>query len=709
MMMKHIPFSVLAASAVLVLAAFCAAACRVFMKKPKSAAGKSAAGKADRAGRIQKAQDAKRDRRKLASLRYRNMYRIFISHKVVSRLSKRYIIRLTKRLSMLSVYTRDEIQAGAAKFTLRLFAAVMGTFAASCMVFNDIVSVLLCTVFAYIYVQTSIERSIEATTLRVYRELKNAVASIRIEYKKGNSDVLVALENAKYGNRIAPVIEDLKSVLTAADPEEALTEYYEKIPFKQVQTLAMICYNIANNGDSLDKYNNSTFDEAMLLMNSDINQKIEQMHYERIKFKRLEDLALIGIAASIAFRYGMAYIMPSIEVVYNSMMGFLIQNGVILFSMIRYYGIAHAHLASVLVNDDRLDIVRALMGRKAIERFVHTIAPKGRKRRILTRRLQLSFSKKSADSFWCEKCLYAAAAFLCVLIVVVTSPITERKFLYSYTDSFDMMADNTVYKDAGVSKEEICEMDLKYMAQRDAGLWNADSNGNLADEELIEAARMVREYIPRISTMQLQDTMKRMETKYRKINAVQFHWYMILLCYAAAFLAFRAPDRTLKKRLSVAREEEEEEFLQLQIVTMILAAMDLDTLEAIGHLAQIADIHKPVLTRCYYGYAANPVEELERVESSTQSENFKQFIFRMKETVEDLSLKEAFADLASDREHICAERNDYIKDNINQRRNKAGLQALQPMNFAIYGMMVFPLVYTGITDLMAAMSQLSAL
>lgn len=691
-------FPAFCAAAAVLFIILCAAAYRLFIRKPETAAKKA-----------QKAHDAKRDRQKLSSMRYRNMYRIFVNHKIISRLSKKYIIRLTKRLSMLSVYTKNEIQAGAAKFTLRLFAMVMGTMAVSCLIFNDIVSVLLCTVFAYIYVQTSIERSIEATTLRVYRELKNAVASIRIEFKKGNSDVLVALENAKYGNRIAPVIEDLKSVLTAADPEEALTEYYEKVPFKQVQTLAMICYNIANGGDSLDKYNNSTFDEAMLLMNSDINQKIEQMNYERIKFKRLENLALIGIAASVAFRYGMAYIMPSIEVIYNSMMGFLIQNGVILFSMIRYYGIAHAHLASVLVNDDRLDIIRTLMNKKAVEQFIHTIAPKGRKRRVIARNLQLCFSKKSVDSYWCEKCLYAAAIFLCVLIVVVTSPITERKFLYNYTNSFDMMADNSVYEDAGVSKAMIREMDIRYMAQRDAGYWTADENGNLANDELIEAAQMVREYIPRISTMQLQDQMKRMETKYNKLNAVKFHWYMILLCYAAAFLAFRAPDRTLKTRLSVAREEEEEEFLQLQIVTMILAAMDLDTLEAIGHLAQIADIHKPMLTRCYYGYAANPIEELERVEGQTQSENFKQFIFRMKETVEDLSLKEAFADLASDREHICAERNDYIKDNINQRRNKAGLQALQPMNFAIYGMMVFPLVYTGITDLMAAMSQLSAM
>lgn len=648
-------------------------------------------------------------KKELEDKRYLNMYRIFTEHPLFSKIFRNYVLRLSKRLSILSVYTKREIQIGAAKYAYQLFCGIIVCAVISLLVFEDAVSVILCIVFFYVYIQTSIERTVEATTFKVYQELKAAIVSIRIEYKKGNSDVLLAIENASYGNRIAPVMERLHSVLTSAAPEEALTEFYEMIPFKQIQTLAMICFNINNSGDSLDKYNNSTFDEAMLLMNSDINQKIEQMHYEQIKFKKLENLALLGILLTVAIRYLMTYLMPAVALLYNSFVGFLIQNGVIFMSIYYYYMIAHAHLQSVMSTDDRLDMVQSLMEIKFIRNFIRTTAPEGQKRRVLKRKLGLCFSKKTVEDFWCEKCLYALSAFIAVAILVFSSPGIEKKFLINYTKSFDMMADNSAYEDEDgnpvITKEKLLEMDNTYIGMRNMGKWV----DNKDEDTLTQIQEFIRSYLPNISTLQMQDQVTRLETKYEKLSKVGFRWYLLFTAYAAAAYAFTRPDKALKRRQEIAKEEEEEEFLQLQIVTMILASMDLDAMEAVGHLALIADIHKNLLVRCDYGFASNPIAELDFVQTKTQSENFKQFVGKLKETVEELSLKEAFADLASDREHICSERDSYIKESINRRRAKMGILSLRPMNFAIYGMMVFPLLYTGLTGLISSVAQINAL
>lgn len=659
--------------------------------------------------RMKKGTTNKDTKKKLSDKRYLNMYKIFTEHKFFRKFFRNYVLRLTKRLSILSVYTKREIQIGAAKYTFRLFCGTIICTVAACLAFKDIVSVILCAAFFYVYTQTSIERSVEATTLRVYRELKKAIASIRIEYKKGNSDVLLAIENANYGNRIAPIMERLHAVLTSAEPEQALTEFYEMVPFKAVQTLAMICYNIKNSGDSLDKYNNSTFDEAMLVMNSDINQKIEQMNYEKIKFKSLENLALIGIVLTIGLRYLMGYIMPAVALLYNSFVGFLIQNVVIFLSIYYYNTIAHAHLQTILMSDDRLSIVTKLMEKKPVKKFIHTTSPQGQKRRILKKKLDLCFSKKTVDDFWCEKWLYASAAFVAVAILVFSSPLVEKKFLQTYTKSFDMLADNSAFEDKDgnpvLTREEILDMDNHYIAIRKQGRWFNDED----EETKKEKTAFVHQYLPDATTLQMDDQLKRLETKFTKLQNVGFHWYLLLIAYAVAAVAFLMPDRELKKRKEVAREEEEEEFLQLQIVTMILASMDMDAMEAVGHLARIADIHKDLLIRCDYGFASNPIAELEIVQEKTQSENFRLFIGKFKECVEELSLKEAFADLASDREHICSERDSYIKENINRRRAKMGLYSLRPMNLAVYGMMVFPLLYTGLTGLMSSMNQINVL
>ena len=124
---------------------------------------------------------------------------------------------------------------------------------------------------------------------------------------------------------------------------------------------------------------------------------------------------------------------------------------------------------------------------------------------------------------------------------------------------------------------------------------------------------------------------------------------------------------------------------------------------------QIADIHKSMLARCYYGYASDPVAELDRVQRHSQSENFKQFIAKLKETVEDLSIQEAFADLEADRSHIMNERSAYIRDSIDRKRAAMGQLALRPMLLAIYGMLVFPLMYTGITQMSSTTEKIGEL
>ena len=113
--------------------------------------------------------------------------------------------------------------------------------------------------------------------------------------------------------------------------------------------------------------------------------------------------------------------------------------------------------------------------------------------------------------------------------------------------------------------------------------------------------------------------------------------------------------------------------------------------------------------QCYYGYASDPVGELDKMERHTQSENFKQFIAKLKQTVENLSIKEAFADLEADREHIMNERSAYIKDSIDRKRARLGQTALRPMILAIYGMLVFPLMYTGLTGLQDTVKQVNEL
>jgi hypothetical protein len=625
-----------------------------------------------------------------------------------NRLTRNYIASLTKRFSVLSVYQRDEIQRGVANYTKRLFYYTAAAIVISCFLFDDIMSVIICVAAVYVYYATTIELNIQKDVVKVYYELKHSVSSIALEYKK-TRDVQLALENADYGPHIAPVMADLREVLCSERGDQALSDFYERMPFKQVQTLAMVCYNINNTGDEVDeKSNRSTFDDAMLIMNSDINQKIEEYNYESMKFGKLELLCFVGIAATIIFKIVIGQILPSAAVLYHSVIGLLIQYGVMGYSIYAYWQVAHGHIRQLIANDDRKGYILQLMERPAIKKFVKAVRPKNARRRILQNDLDKAFSKRSVEEFTLERYTYAAAAFIFLLIVIFMAPHIQRRFIKTYTGAFDLASVVEYTDDNDVvlyTTKEILAMDEEYMKQRDMGMWE-----EMSDEDVTEIDQFINSYLPKLklSTMELQDQRRRLESKYEQLNSGMFHWWYAFLPFIGAFMAYQMPMRTLKKRKTVAADEEEEEFLQLQVVMMILCSMNFDTLTALGHLAQIADIHKEMLLQCYYGYAADPVGELERMAQKTGSENFKYFIRKLEKTVEDLSIKEAFEDLASDREHICTEREEYVKNSIDRRRAWLGQTALRPFQLSIYGMMVFPLVYTGLTGLSGAFEEIQS-
>ena len=288
------------------------------------------------------------------------------------------------------------------------------------------------------------------------------------------------------------------------------------------------------------------------------------------------------------------------------------------------------------------------------------------------------------------------------------SPVFQKKYLWNYTKSFDITGSIDYEDEDGneiISKEDVLRMDKAYYNTRAAGEWEDQSDETVTTE----INDFLLSYMPKLTTMELEDQRNRLEAKYQNIRNAGFHWYYILIAYGAAAIAYMVPKRGLKKRIELAKEEEEEEFLQLQVVMMVLASMNFDTRETLGHLVQIADIHKSMLARCYYGYASDPVAELDRVQRHSQSENFKQFIAKLKETVEDLSIQEAFADLEADRSHIMNERSAYIRDSIDRKRAAMGQLALRPMLLAIYGMLVFPLMYTGITQMSSTTEKIGEL
>lgn len=623
---------------------------------------------------------------------------------------KTYIRVMTKKLSSMSVYSKNEVKEIISKYLTATMASVAGTISAALLIFSDIASVVLCGILAYILITTMLEKRMERINYIVYTQLKYAMESIRLEYMRCN-DVVESLETASYGNRIAKIMERIHGVLISTNGELKLKEFFESTPFKPVQTLAYVCYSINNTGDGYDAEGNSTFISTLLIMNKDINQELERQDYQFMKFGKLEYLTLIPIPCIPFIQWFLLKYMPGTSIIIEGMAGYVIRILIIAACIYCYDYISKANSMHVVKEDDRILFIYNLLKNKIIFHLIKNITPKNRKRRLLKQKLENAFSKKSIEELYVEKLLYAMAIFAFGIMLFLSATIAGRNYMLHYTGSLSMISDEKDYKDKNgkpiYTKKELYDMDLTYIGLRNKGKFDFDRlQGSLLESGQEELTKLIRGTMPTINDLQVEDQKARLAKKYDWLQKVHFYWYYIDISFVIAAAGFFLPNLNLKKRSSFLKEEEEEEFLQLQTIMTILMSMNCDTMEALEHLTQVSTIHKDMLTYCYQGYASNPIAELSNMIEKTPIPDFKRFIEKMKMTVDELSLEEAFVDLIQNREHICNTRDEVLKNNIDKRRNKCGQRAKVPFMMTLILLFVFPLMYMGFTEMMSGINEL---
>lgn len=608
---------------------------------------------------------------------------------------KNYIRRLTRQLQKMSVYTKKEVFILVSKYFISTATIVVSTIVIALFLFDDIVSVVLCSILSYLLPTVVIEHRIARINHIVYTQLKYAVESLRLEYLRCNS-VEEALLNAEVGKRLTRIFEELYNVLVASNGVLRLKEFYDLTPFRPIQTLAQICFHINNTGDQIDQHGNSAFVDALLVMTSDINQELERLDYQKIKFGKVEYLCLLPIPSIKIIEVFLSSNMPGTVVIYKGPIGYFLRVIIILTSIVTFSITARINNVSSLKDDDRILFFKRLLTYPYLYRLMKNLCPKNLKRRKITKRLFHAFSKKTVEEFYLEKLFYAVAAFVLILSTMLSGVKLGYRYMINNTQSLDLLASK---EDERYTKDDILLMDYEYIACRDAGII-------FAEEEI---TTFIKSYMPMLSDIKIQDQKSRLEKKYAFIKQMYFRWYFIPLSFFAAIAAWYIPNKSLKNREKTLKGEEEEEFLQIQTLMIILMSMNCDTMEAIEYLSQLTRVHKEMFLCGYHSYASNPIDALLKMEIKTPIADFKRFINKLKLTVDELSLDDAFSDLKMNREHIARSRDVVLREKIDTKRRYVGGLVKIGFTMAVILLFMFPLLYLGMRDLMGGLNTLQGL
>lgn len=628
---------------------------------------------------------SKAEKAKQTSDMYRKVYR-FASRNFITQGA---VLSIYKRLANLSIYRKEELMENTTKYFMISWGVGGGMILASFFLFSDTLSTLMCIMFAILISNVLVDKQIDKVHMKVINSLSKALGSVRQEYMRLNS-VVEAINEADIDDILKKPFDEIYTILTASDGEFRLQEFYESSPFRTLQTFASISYAINNQGDERDASGQSNYVQALTLMSSDVNSEIERMVTLKKRFGMIEYLPFIPVFATGFVESYFIGIMPGTAVIYGGPIGYLCRTITMVLSIVAYSVISGINSAVPIKEDDRGVWTVSLLEKPAWKRFIGHIEAKNRKAYFLKRKLKDALSKMDVEHFYTKKVVFLGAALIFSLIASVSINSLGKEFLKNNTQQMSLVASSEM---DDYSKEQIQALDNRYIY----------ADPEPSEEEL---TTMVKSAMPSLTDLQVIDQVKRIQDKKKNINNTYYKWWYIWICFALSWIGWFAPNMLLVLRKMLVKTEAEDDFLQLQTLISILMNTSMDTLETLYQLMQNSRIHKDMLSYCYHSYPSNPELELARLQSKTPLVEFKRFIGKLKLTISDLSLREAFSDLIIEREHMLRMREMSIEATINKKRGLCGPLSLVPMGAMVVSELLIPLGYLGIMEFMNALSMM---
>lgn len=662
----------------------------------------------------------KREQEAFKQNAYKRIYRFLIRNFV----TQKSVRGISAKISSLSVYKKTEIYLLTTQYFLLSWGAALALILFAVFMFKDMVMVLICIAFGVLLNRTLIDKQIDNQYFKVLVATSNALGSIRQEYMKSNS-IVEAVNEADIDDILKKPFDELYTILTATDAEIRLQEFYTATPFRTLQTLFGICYNINNQGDTKDMYGQSNFVQALTTLTTDVNAEITKITTQKKKFGIIEYLTFVPIVAMGFLESYFTSIMPGTALIYGGPIGY-ISKVITVFSAIICYSIISGINKNIPVKEnDQSEWALKLLANPGWRNFIDNLKVKNKKAGFLGYRLKGALSRQSIEEVYTKKVVTGIVTFFVAVFVLNSALVMGSDYIKNSTQQLSLVATNEMDK---FEKETILALDFAYFKQRDEMQPNLTVQEEVTTKvnsilelvglkprpdrvvtyDLTDEAitAMVQSYLPGLSDLQVIDQVKRVRDKYDNIQNATFKWWMLWLCLGVGYLGWKAPEIQLKIRRILVKTEAEDDFLQLQALVGILMTTDMDTLDVLGELSQHSRIHKDMLTYCYHSFPANPELELTRLQAKTPLMEFKRFIGKLQLTINDLSLKEAFSDLLIEREQIMRLREITINATIDKKRGLCGPLSLTPLGLMVIGSLLIPLGYLGYMEFMNALTMM---
>jgi hypothetical protein len=349
-----------------------------------------------------------------------------------------------------------------------------------------------------------------------------------------------------------------------------------------------------------------------------------------------------------------------------------------------YWYITSSTSTSTLRRNDRSSIVDTFLFWEPFNKHaLPSILPKKAKvRNKIDATLKDALSSKDIQYIYASKALTSALLFALTLFAATVFTLLAREFTYNNINITTLTGGPAVtVEDARKWKE----MDDMLLAKPKAP----------RERDLLD---IIPAYFPKISAMELKDQCNRVIKKYNDYHALKFHWWYVLIAYGFGWFGWFIPEIMLDIRKRLVKAEEEEDVLQLQTMLAILRYTKLETMETLYWLARQSRIYQTALYFAYHEYPSDPELALDRLQDKSAVPEFKQICERLTSTISQVTIREAFSDLESERDQMLSIREMVQNNAIERKRRRCSPISRAPLMIMVFGYVLAPILIFGITE-----------
>lgn len=595
-----------------------------------------------------------------------------------------------ERLANMCLYTPAGIEINAVNSVVFSNVVFVVFIVMSAVLFRDVFAVMVMIVYSYVFKDMIVFKEMDKIHFKVLQELSLAISNVRQEYMKLGS-IPDAILDAEVPDLLKGSFNSIYGILTSDNAQDRLEEFYATTPFRILQTFAGVCFIVNDTGDSKTSNSNSNFIEALSMISSEINLDIRKIIDMKTAFGVLEILPIVPIFALGLIETYFQKILPGVASMFRGPYGYVMRVVIILSSLLGYVVITKINSSNTTAKDDRNALCLKLLKFDWFHNIVRNIKPKrGKRLHKISKVIKGSLTCKTIEHIYGLKIIFATIGLLVSLVTCILAIDLGKSFIYSNYQELGLLAGSN-----------LTASDLAKRVKMDAELlsWEEKPRSD-------KLSLLVEKYIPNIKDYEELEQVDRLEKKWDLYNSAKFEWWMVLICYAVAVGGWFVPDITLKARQWILSTEAEEDIMQLQTMIAILMNTSYDTLTVLSWLARQSRVHKNALIEAYHNYPSDPDMALEKLKNKAPSAAFHRMVDKLKLTISQIELKEAYSDLNSERDHIMRVREITQSGTIKKKRSKVSFLSLLPLVLVVIFYIILPIGVLGFQEFAKTMGSL---